>query len=521
MNSDAEKLLQAFKKATGEFNLCPNRVWAVGGEKLAKLMPDRNWSRNINEGVINGELNDHESCTFDFCEYSQRDFTVVQQRHECKKGDCSQLKDLFSREILNKAAEAEESTVWRLDGRVMIERPQPYMAISHVWSDGTGRGAWQDGQVNECLYRFFEKLAKQFQCDGIWWDIICIPQKKAARNKAIRRIQRNYEDARITIVHDCFLRNWDWDPETACFRIIMSPWFSRGWTALELAKSRKVKVIFKGPEGLLVKDLDEEILAKEGDPDSPRKEASLIIRNLRRGITSLNSLLTALGPRHTSWPKDRAIISQLLVDVKLQTSSQKDILQQDIYRAILMKLRDVSSGHLFHNSATMSKVSWCPSNLFDMPTTDLGSRLVVTKTLDITGAWKRIPVINIPKEKYTWRGMHPLMKVQIEFRLENLEGAKCFLLSECRTEPAEKSNTSLIHRALLVEETTPPKPSCYKYVGAVYFSPAIAEEDCGKGVDEIEVTLLGYTEDIVEPAENTHSAGTWKRDRYLQVYLFC
>jgi hypothetical protein len=138
----------------------------------------------------------------------------------------------------------------------------------------------------------------------------------------------------------------------------MSPWFSRGWTALELAKSRKVKVIFKGPYGLLIQDLDEQILAKEDEDDGPHKEASRIIRNLRQGITTLNSLLTVLGSRYTSWPKDRAIISGLLADVELPNNSQKDIWQQDIYKGILMKIHKVSLGHLFYNSATMPKVSW-------------------------------------------------------------------------------------------------------------------------------------------------------------------
>jgi len=77
----------------------------------------------------------------------------------------------------------------------------------------------------------------------------------------------------------------------------MSLWFSRGWIALELAKSRKVKVIFKGPYGLPIKDLDEQILAKEDENNVPDKEASQIIWNLRQGINTLNSPLTILGPR--------------------------------------------------------------------------------------------------------------------------------------------------------------------------------------------------------------------------------
>ena len=70
-------------------------------------------------------------------------------------------------------------------------------------------------------------------------------KRKAACSKAVVYIWRNYEDVRITLVHDCFLRNWEWvNLEVARFAIIISLWFSRGWTSLELAKSRKAKVLF-------------------------------------------------------------------------------------------------------------------------------------------------------------------------------------------------------------------------------------------------------------------------------------
>lgn len=210
-------------------------------------------------------------------------------------------------------------------------------------------------EVNECLYEYFKRIAQQFQCDGIWWDTLCIPKAKDAREKAIRKIQSNYENARITLVHDRFLRNWMWDRETACFAILMSPWFSRGWTALELAKSRKVKVIFKGPCGPVIKDLDEEILSKKGD-SGPQEEASKIIRNLRIGVDSIDKLLTILRPRYTSWPKDNAIISALLMDVRLPEGTW----HQEIYKNILRKTPPlhIFPRHLFHNSATIPQVSW-------------------------------------------------------------------------------------------------------------------------------------------------------------------
>jgi len=101
------------------------------------------------------EHNNHELCTFDFCEYSQRDFTAVQQRHECKEANCAQLRGRFSRTELERAARSGDPTVWSLTGKALLGPQRPYMAVSHVWSDGMGTGAWPAGEVNECLHAFF------------------------------------------------------------------------------------------------------------------------------------------------------------------------------------------------------------------------------------------------------------------------------------------------------------------------------------------------------------------------------
>ncbi|KAF7588227.1 hypothetical protein BBP40_005978 [Aspergillus hancockii] len=294
--ASSRKLIEAFERATGQFNLCPNRVWAVAKDRLPQLLPDATSMSHVTENTT------HELCTFDFCEYSQRDFTAVQQRHECKeKAKCVRIRGRFSRNTLNKAALAGKSTTWQLDGKALLNLPLPYMAVSHVWSDGTGTGG-QEGEVNKCLYGFLHDIAARFQCKGIWWDTLCIPKDNLARAHAIKEMHNNYQDARLTLVHDCFLRNWQWSgAEAACFAILMSPWFSRGWTALELAKSPKVKVVFKGPCGPIIKDLDEEILAGEDDNTSAgHRVATDIIRNLRKRITTLDGLLTVLTTRPDS-----------------------------------------------------------------------------------------------------------------------------------------------------------------------------------------------------------------------------
>lgn len=486
-------LLRHFEKATREFKLCPNRVWAVAKDKLPDLVPE-----SI-EPIPGHEK--HELCTFGFCEYSQRDFTAIEQRHECNTGNCGRLRYLFSKETLDESATNGRSTVWGLDGKSILEPPRPYIAISHVWSDGTGNGAWQEGEVNECLYTFFKDIAIQFQCEGIWWDTLCIPKGKEARTKAIRNLPSNYQDARITLVHDCFLRGWEWDERTACFGILMSPWFSRGWTAVELAKSRKVKVIFKGPHGPLIKDLDEEILAKGDESYGPRIEASQIIRKLRKGVSNLDQILTVLGPRHTSWPKDMATISALLVGIAPSE------LQQDTYKSILKKIGKVSPRHLFHNAATMFQVSWCPNSLLNMPVADSDHYLRVEPNWDLTGQWRIIPVNCSLQEKCVWNGIHALRREKVRDALKHPESHLLLVDPEAGSRDVlnDKAEALLVR----VKERTQHQSRILwcQYVGALYFHPAMLEEYINEEKRtrepiEMEVGLLGDINSTVDPAED-------------------
>ncbi|CAI7652212.1 unnamed protein product [Penicillium discolor] len=72
--------------------LCLNRIWAVAGENLPKLLPKSNVIPVAGlKSEENENLKDPEEFMSDFCEYSQRDFTAVEQRHECNnKNRCMQ-----------------------------------------------------------------------------------------------------------------------------------------------------------------------------------------------------------------------------------------------------------------------------------------------------------------------------------------------------------------------------------------------------------------------------------------------
>ncbi|KUL87792.1 hypothetical protein ZTR_03187 [Talaromyces verruculosus] len=486
---EATKIDEALKRATNEFGLCPNRVWAIGHnlegweKKLPDLVPTSERQKSM--GIIGHE--GHERCTFELCEYSMLNYTSVTQRHEdgiasCREEKrCDTLKGLFSVKKLDEASLAGKPTAWRLDGESTIDVAEPYMAISHVWSDGTGNGVWPDGEVNECLYRFFERIARRWQCTGIWWDAICIPKDKAAKDKAISRMEHNYEGARITLVHDCYIRSWKWvDAETACLAIILSPWFSRGWTALELARSTRVKVIFKGN---VIKDLDEDILSKSNSDSACHRFATEAIRGLRRKrVENLNDLLTVLGPRSTSKARDMARISALLVGTPKASGEDK---QHHIYQQVLRKIGCVAHGHLFHRSATMAgKFSWCATNLLAMPmASQTQEQLDIKYDGSITGCWKIIKQNSVPRERYVLKNGFPLVDMKVNASLEAAD--KSVLLGE----PDAKALT----RAITAKVLDGAKHH-YEFMGPVYFNPPLA-------LDEIQwetvdyVTISGSKED--------------------------
>lgn len=421
------------------------------------------------------QYNEHEQCTFDLCEQSRIDSTSVAQRHEDCDGKCGKYN--FPLRLLDERIEKSKFTAWRLvsdsldDTPPLLDSKNPYMALSHVWADGTGGGISGPGVVNKCLFNFFCGIARDFQCEGLWWDTISIPTDEDLRRKALNVMHTNYAVARITLVHDLYLREWEWvNAEMACFAIVKSPWFSRGWTALELAKSHKVKILFKSRknEGQVIKDLDIDIL-DEVLPSSPHYNLAMAINKLRRtSIQSFGDMLAILGPRDTSKPRDVPIISGLLAGI--ETSG--GISHQEIYQRILRKLGKVAQGHLFHNLSTMTTpgFSWCPINILDMPMADTDSEstlLDLRENGDLEGTWKVYPVDDINVNDLLLQKVHPLTVISLKIALNAENKAKHVLLVE------NIENGLLGHRALLVRPMECEKPTTgaihCRFVGPVYF----------------------------------------------------
>ena len=414
-----------------KLEICPQRIWSlvrstpsqeVSMLTLVPCMPSspRTWSQP-----------GHDGCVPDYCAHLYLDFTGVDQLHICSTPkDCRKTEGLFPDAELVAAVERQMQqpgtfvpTAWAFDGRSIIDKDQPFMAISHVWSDGTGTGTWPRGIVNECVYQSFVKIARKLNCEGIWWDAICLPTEKKARIHAINNMHNNYARATVTLVHDRYLSTMGWiSAAEASFALVMSPWFTRGWTALELAVSRLDAVYVLFADDRLSKLAD--ILTNVGEvTHAYHYVASDLIRRVMDKVNTLNDLLTALGPRYTSWARDKAIIAGLLVGV----SNPASMSQIQVYQAVLLRLSKVEIGNLFHGRTTMqtSGFHWCPSDLFQMPPARAGRHLAlrVKDNGDLDGyislsclALYSSNMSILPADN------HPLMRARTEHAVANPRG---------------------------------------------------------------------------------------------------
>jgi hypothetical protein len=241
--------------------------------------------------------------------------------------------------------------------------------------------------VNSCLDDYFLRIVAELDCTAIWWDTISLPTTPGIRKVEIDTMHYKYRDATHTVVHDNYLVNFEWAKDgSPCVALVLSSWFTRGWTALELHESKSVKVLFKGPDPQhpIIKDLDTDILA--ADPRYATRAywiASSIIRRLHHPVGNTRDLLTILRPRATCRLEDRTTISGLLANLEPPNCPQCDEIPNDYTfkrinehikrhttRMVLTKLGKVGCTSLIHGLKPMNDSGpfcWTPEAVHDMP----------------------------------------------------------------------------------------------------------------------------------------------------------
>lgn len=137
----------------------------------------------------------------------------------------------------------------------------PFVAISHVWSDGLGNP--KKNAIPRCQLRRLSKYAREILKDTtdpplFWLDTICVPpdeicknlksDEREMQNLAMRQMKNTYEQSTVTLVLD----NWLLSTKIAnmtdaekMMRIFTCAWNSRLWTYQEGALPRSLYFQFE------------------------------------------------------------------------------------------------------------------------------------------------------------------------------------------------------------------------------------------------------------------------------------
>ncbi|EPS35190.1 hypothetical protein H072_11608 [Dactylellina haptotyla CBS 200.50] len=433
-----------------ERGICLSRLWSLslisdrGEHDLPAIM-------HLAQKYPELSHKSHGSCTASCCGATTMDATRLKQLHKCEHDteaafdivDCKAKKLFFDPELLRVSIEGGGGTTWCVDEPFEVQNLNvPYVTISHVWSDGTGVGIEAPGYVNRCLFDYFAGFVKQLGYSALWWDSISIPMDPTLRGKAINDMHSNYSRSKITLVHDTYLSSFEWrDDGSPALALILSPWFSRGWTAVECNMARKIKVVFKAPgkNEPIIKDLDDDILAKDfGLCSRAHWIASYMIKRLRQPITNVSDLLAILKPRSTSWARDRMIIAGLLARVEVDYK----MTPETITKAIITKIGAIDHSSLLHVETAMTESggwSWCPNFIYDLPAippgefkTSMigGASCLVDRYGTITGEFpcRRATRDDFFKRRVIPLSSHPFIVSRIKAALENWQN--CLIVGD-------------------------------------------------------------------------------------------
>ena len=457
----------------------------------------------------------HESCTSEFCEYATLNFTSVTQIHKCRYKSCATTTDkMFNQSHLVEALESNTMTMaWTLDGMSLVAQGNSYLAVSHVWSDGTGAGKWKAGEVNKCLWDFFVKTAISFGCDGVWWDTVCIPQDKEARSKALNNMHSNYAAAKYIVVHDLYLADIEWkDDGSPCIALVLSPWFTRGWTALELFLSKRVFILFRQGDGHILKDLDQEVLAQHRflhshahwiatDAVKQLRHAGEYLRRGRSTFDSASGLLSILQARHTSWSRDQSIIAGLMCGL----TDHATLPEQEVTKRILLKIGKIGHNCLLHGLPTISDphFSWCPPRFLDIPSSRHSASLYLGRHGNLHGRWEiwYISKTHVDRGMIWPYSMNMCVQTQVQWALQEPE--KCVILTWDTYDSqgllvrlkAYKDRPVRIRLCIPYHERQEEDILCCEYIGGVNVSPTEIRKPRFRIEREV---VIGYAPGMVD-----------------------
>ena len=298
-------------------------------------------------------------------------------------------------------------------------------------------------------------------------------------------MHENFQQAAHVIVHDEGLMHLPWSGDLGCasLAVLLTTWFTRAWTTLELIMSRKekVSVIFRDSTDhnrFVIKNLENDILAHHPAYSSRGHWiASSHIRHLReRQFNSINDIQKVLNTKSTSWSQDLVVIAGLLTGNKPKVDNYGFVVNTT--RDILRGLVEIEESFLYHGHATVASrggFSWCPFSLFDGRIRNdekLPQKLFVDEMGALIGRWR---YRRISQDEAT-KKIHPYsFHVSVEHAIRSvlLRWKNCLLLqTDFRKDPRALLVTPVDVGRVTIDGTEYVVLDCL-YVGTVYVGLSI------------------------------------------------
>ena len=344
---------------------------------------------------------------------------------------------------------------------------------------------------------YFGAISKRLSCTGLWWDTISVHTERQARTRALNQMHNSFRRAKHTIVHDRWLLQFPWaDDGSPCVALVLSPWFTRAWTALELIMSKSMKVLYKGEDGHtpLIKDLDRDILVqKESITSRGHYVASTLLRRLRRmSDISLASICTILGTRFATYSRDRMIIANLLADCAI-TEQQNS--QAQLTRNIITRFGYMNQSFLLHGHASLQSSgpwSWCPPSLFyghmagnQRSIQGDADKLSVSQD---GNAWKNFVLVKLLDQEMASALVPHAYHISVAWKIHAAlrHWQRCFLLQLVEAFPSSTPPLAILAQPFVIGHGEAGKPviDC-AYIGTVYASIPIGRKEYCNLLDSV------------------------------------
>ncbi|KAL0578607.1 hypothetical protein V5O48_003398 [Marasmius crinis-equi] len=340
----------------------------------------------------------HRKCTQLQCLALQVDERTYRTKHVQSGCDCTWLSletdalatILQDGRIPIVAFDTDSEQLALSSAEVFSNTPTPYIALSHVWSDGLGNP--HENALPLCQLRRITALIQNLlpapqpptaaqSKQWFWMDTLCCPVKdRAARSLAIQRMRQTYQRASSVLVLAADLQAIEAAdlPVADCvYLTALSFWASRLWTLQEGALAKSVYVLFKDRTFVLDDAWGTDLAASDPCGLSRMNPVDFnhmlcLIRGDRTATTSTTASVQpatfslrfasiALARRATSVKEDEALClgSLLEADMRQITSVTR---KQDRMRALWASLPCIPREVLFLRERPMEEVGfrWAP-----------------------------------------------------------------------------------------------------------------------------------------------------------------